>query len=128
MKSVAGRLRMDLAQYREVQAFSQFASDLDKATQAQLQRGARMTALLVQPQYAPMTAAEQVISIFAGFNGYLDEVPVPDISRYESEMQAFVAEKYPEIPETVQRTGLMSDDTQATLRKALDAFNKQFKD
>ncbi len=127
MKSVAGRLRMDLAQYREVQAFSQFASDLDKATQAQLQRGARMTALLVQPQYAPMTAAEQVISIFAGFNGYLDEVPVAAVSRYESEMQAFVAEKYPEIPETVQRTGLMSDDTQATLRKALDAFAKLFK-
>ncbi len=127
MKGVAGRLRLDLAQYREVQAFTMFASDLDKATQAQLQRGARMVELLKQPQYRPMPAEKQVISIFAGYNGYLDELPLEAIGRYETEMLAYMDESYPEVAENIRRTGAMSDDTSTTLKKALEAFKGVFK-
>lgn len=126
MKSVAGRLRLDLAQYREVQAFAQFASDLDRATQAQLQRGARMVRLLIQPQYQPMPVEQQVISIFAGYNGYLDDIPVDAVTRFEKELLAFVAEKYPEIPETIRRTGVLSEETETTLRKAIEEFKAGF--
>jgi F-type H+-transporting ATPase subunit alpha len=127
MKAVAGRLRLDLAQYREVQAFTMFASDLDKATQAQLQRGARMVELLKQPQYRPMPAEKQVMSIFAGYNGYLDDLPLDAISRFEAEMLAYMDEKYPEIAENIRRTGTLPDDASATLKKALDAFKAEFK-
>jgi F-type H+-transporting ATPase subunit alpha len=126
MKSVAGRLRLDLAQYREVQAFAQFASDLDRATQAQLQRGSRMVRLLIQPQYQPMPVEQQVISIFAGYNGYLDDLPVDAVTRFEKELLAFVADKYPEIPETIRRTGVLSEETEATLRKAIEEFKAGF--
>jgi F-type H+-transporting ATPase subunit alpha len=127
LRSVAGRLRLDLAQYREVQAFAQFASDLDKATQAQLHRGTRMVQILCQPQYEPMPVEQQVISIFAGSTGYLDDVDVSDVQRFEKEMHAYLIEHYPEIGEQIRRTKLLSDDTQATLMKALDRFREQFK-
>ena len=126
MKSVAGRLRIDLAQYREVQAFSQFASDLDKATQAQLHRGARMVELLKQPQYQPMPVEQQVISIFAGFNGHLDDLEIRNIARFEQELLSFVADRYPEIPETIRRTGELSSETAATLNRAIQEFKGVF--
>jgi len=126
LRSVAGRLRLDLAQYREVQAFAQFASDLDKATQAQLHRGTRMVQILCQPQYEPMPVEQQVISIFAGSNGYLDDVEVSEVQRFEKEMHAYLIEHYPEIGEQIRRTKLLSDDTQATLEKALGRFREQF--
>jgi len=126
MRTVAGRLRLDLAQYRELQAFAQFASDLDRATQAQLQRGSRMVELLKQPQYQPMPVEQQVISIFAGFNGYLDDLPLSAINKFERELHAFMAEKYPEVAETIRVTGLLSDETQATLRRAVEEFKAGF--
>ena len=126
MKSVAGKLRLDLAQYREVQAFSQFASDLDKATQAQLQRGARMVELLKQPQYQPMPVEQQVISIFAGFNGYLDDLPVDSIRKFEQGLLAFVADRYPDVPEGIRNSGVLSEATETALRRAIEEFKGQF--
>ncbi|NUQ71482.1 MAG: F0F1 ATP synthase subunit alpha [Chthonomonadales bacterium] len=126
LRSVAGRLRLDLAQYREVQAFAQFASDLDKATQAQLHRGARMVRVLCQPQYEPMPVERQVISIFAGTNGYLDAVDVNDVPRFEKDMHAYLEEHYPEIGQQLRKTRLLTDDVQATLTAALDRFRNQF--
>jgi F-type H+-transporting ATPase subunit alpha len=126
LRSVAGTLRLDLAQYREVQAFAQFASDLDKATQAQLHRGSRMVQLLCQPQYQPMPVEQQVVSIFAGSNGYLDAIAVSDIERFEREMHAFLNERYPEIEEQIRKTKQLSDEIQVTLRKALDEFSAKF--
>jgi len=127
MKKVAGRMRLDLAQYREVQAFSQFASDLDKATRDQLERGARLVELLKQPQFKPMPVAQQVVIIFAGYNGYLDDIPVLSIRKFEEEFHPFMAENYPDIMEKISRTKDVDDDTEAALRKAIDAFKAQFK-
>src|SRR5680860_1334685 len=101
MKQVAGTLRLDLAQYREMAAFSQFGSELDKATQAQLARGARMVELLKQDQYKPLSVADQVLSIFAGVNGFLDNVPVNKIREFEQNLLAFIKEKYPNIREDI---------------------------
>src|SRR5213594_90989 len=98
MKQVAGRLRLDLAQYRALAAFAQFGSDLDKATQAQLTRGERMVELLKQGQFMPMPVEQQVVSIWAGANGYLDDLPVESVRRFEKEFLAFVEKNYPEIP------------------------------
>ncbi len=127
MKSVAARLRLDLAQYREVQAFSQFASDLDKATQAQLARGARMVEVLKQPQYEPMPVGKQVIVIYAAYNGYLDDMPIEAIRRFEAEYLKFMADKYPDVQIQIERTGVLSDDTEKTLKKSLDEFKTDFK-
>ncbi|HZT43078.1 MAG TPA: F0F1 ATP synthase subunit alpha [Chthonomonadaceae bacterium] len=127
MKKVAGRMRLDLAQYREVQAFSQFASDLDKATRDQLERGARLVELLKQPQFKPMPVAQQVVIIFAGYNGYLDDIPVNQIRKFEEEFHPFMAENYPDIMEKISRTKDVDDDTEAALRKAIEAFKAQFK-
>src|SRR5207248_7939371 len=102
MKSVAGKLKLELAQYREVQAFAQFASDLDKSTQNQLQRGARMVELLKQPQFNPMPVELQVISIYAGSSGYLDDVPVEAVRKFETDLHAFMADKYPDVAETIR--------------------------
>ena len=95
MKQVSGRLRMDLAQYRELEAFSQFGSDLDKATRAALRRGERMTELLKQPVCSPVDAPDQVVSIFAASEGYTDSVELKDISRFERELVAFVNKEWP---------------------------------
>ncbi|MBM3493673.1 MAG: F0F1 ATP synthase subunit alpha, partial [Armatimonadetes bacterium] len=126
LRTVSGRLRLDLAQYREVQAFAQFASDLDRATQAQLHRGLRMVQLLVQSQYEPMPVEQQVVSIFAGNGGYLDQVETTEVQRFEREMHAYLAERYPEIGEQIRKTRLLSDDLQATLTKALEQFKNLF--
>ncbi len=127
MKKVAGKMRLDLAQYREVQAFSQFASDLDKATRDQLDRGARLVEILKQPQYLPMSVDKQVTIIYAGYNGYLDDVAVKDIRKWEDQFHPFMAENYPDIMEKISRTKDLDSDTEAALGKAITAFKAQFK-
>ncbi len=126
MKQVAGKLKMDLAQYREVQAFAQFASDLDKVTQLQLQRGQRMMELLKQPQYHPMPVVDQVVVLYAASNGYLDNVALPDVARWEKELLAFVHDKYPEVPEFIQREKQLDDNIRTALEKACKDFMGSF--
>jgi F-type H+-transporting ATPase subunit alpha len=126
MKSVGGRLRLELAAYREKAAFAQFGSDLDKATQQQLQRGERMTELLKQAQYAPQSMEEQVIVIFAGTNGFVDDYPVGVLGRYEAEMMSFIKSRKKEILETIRTTGKLDGDVEKQLREALTEFAKQF--
>ncbi len=124
---VAGRMRLDLAQYREVQAFSQFASDLDKATRDQLERGARLIEILKQPQYSPMPIEQQVTIIYAGNNGYLDDLPIASIRRFEEEFHPYMAESYPDIMEKIRRTKDLDATTEEALGKAISAFKGQFK-
>ncbi len=127
LRAVSGRLRLELAQYREVQAFAQFASDLDKATQAQLHRGLRMVQLLVQSQYEPMPVARQVVSILAGNGGYLDAIEVGEVQRFEREMHAYLEEHYPQIGEELRKTKELTEDLQQQITKALDRFAERFR-
>src|SRR4051794_38164886 len=126
MKSVAGRLRLDLAQYRALEAFAQFGSDLDKASQAQLARGARMVELLKQPQYRPVPVEEQVISLWAGANGYLDDVPVEDVRRFEAELLEFMRTRKEEVGKAIVEGGALTDDVEAQLKEAVEEFTKGF--
>ncbi len=127
MRQVAGRLRLDLAQYRALAAFAQFGSDLDKATQAQITRGERMVELLKQGQFAPMPIEHQVVSIWSGTNGYLDDVPVVAVRRFEQEWLGFVAKSYGEILVNVRTQKVISDGDQGRLHEAVKAFKSQFK-
>jgi F-type H+-transporting ATPase subunit alpha len=127
MRQVAGKLRLDLAQYRALAAFAQFGSDLDKTTQAQLTRGERMVELLKQGQFAPMPVEQQVISIWAGTNGFLDDVPVTAARTFEQQWLAFVEKKYPEVAHNIRKTKMISDDDQKRLGEACLAFKKEFK-
>jgi F-type H+-transporting ATPase subunit alpha len=127
MRQVAGRLRLDLAQYRALAAFAQFGSDLDKATQAQITRGERMVELLKQGQFMPMPVEDQVVSIWAGANGYLDDVPVAAVRRFEAEWLPFVAKNYPEVVHNIRTAKQMSDEDQKRLNEACKAFKAQFK-
>jgi F-type H+-transporting ATPase subunit alpha len=127
MRRVAGRLRLDLASYRALAAFAQFGSDLDKATRAQLTRGERMVELLKQEQYAPMPVEQQVISLFAGVNGYLDDLPVEAVRRFEQEFLAFIEKEYPEVPHDIRTTRDLSDPDQARLHEAAKKFKTVFK-
>jgi F-type H+-transporting ATPase subunit alpha len=127
MKAVAGKLKLDLAQFREVQAFSQFASDLDKATQAQLARGLRFVEILKQPPYKPLPLEKQVAAIYAANNGYLDDLPVNAVRRFETEFIAFLLDKYPEVLETISRDKALTAETGQTLNSALDQFKAGFK-
>ena len=122
MKQVAGRLRLDMAAYRELAAFALMASDLDKATQQQLGRGQRMQEILKQPQYQPMSLSDQVIVLFAGTNGYADEVPVTSMPRWQSDLLRFMESSYPEIGRDISEKKLISDSTRGNLTKALNAF------
>ncbi len=122
MKSVAGRMKLELAQFRELAAFAMFASDLDKATRAQLDRGQRLTELLKQPQYQPMSLDKQVTIIFAATNGYLDDVPVDKVRAFEAAFHRFLDASHPEIGKTIAEKKEFSAETQAALRKALDEF------
>lgn len=124
MKQVAGTLRLDLAQYREMAAFSQFGSELDKATQAQLARGARMVELLKQDQYKPLSVADQVLSIFAGVNGFLDNVPVNKIREFEQNMLAFIKEKHPNIREDIVTKKKIDDEFGGKLKSIISEFKK----
>jgi F-type H+-transporting ATPase subunit alpha len=126
MRKVAGSLRLDMAQYRELEAFAQFGSDLDKATQRQINRGRRLVEILKQPQYVPMPAERQVMILFAGAFGYLDEVPVESVSEYEKQMLEFVATKQPEIFKEIKEKGIISDELEGKMKKALDQFKGMF--
>ena len=126
MRSVAGSLRLDLAQYRELAAFAQFGSDLDKITQATLLRGDRMVEALKQGQYEPRTLEDQVMILFAGTQGHLDEIAVADIRRFESEFRDFVEKEYPDVPHSIASEKIISDETKKKLVDALTAFKRQF--
>ncbi len=122
MKKVAGRLRLDLAQYRELAAFAQLSSDLDPATRAQLNRGEKMTELLKQPQYEPIPMEEQVVVIWAGGNGYLDDLPTPAVAEFSREFVAFLKTGHGDVLRTIRDTGRLEEETEAALRKAADEF------
>ena len=126
MKQVAGQLRLDLAQYRELAAFAQFAADLDKGTRDRLDRGQRMTELLKQPQYEPMPFAKQVMSIFAGARGFLDDVPLDRVRDFEKSLLRFMDQTHPEVEADITKNGRISDETEQTLRAAVEEFKKTF--
>jgi F-type H+/Na+-transporting ATPase subunit alpha len=124
MKQVAGRLRLDMASYRELAAFALMASDLDKATQQQLGRGQRMQEILKQPQYSPMSLPDQVIVLFAGTNGYADQVPVGSMAQWQTDLLKFMDASYPEIGRDIAEKKMITDSTRASMAKALDAFRR----
>ncbi|NLI80237.1 MAG: F0F1 ATP synthase subunit alpha [Deltaproteobacteria bacterium] len=126
MKQVAGRLRLDLAQYRELEAFAKFGSDLDKSTQAQLNRGMRLVELLKQPQYQPMPAEKMVLSLYSGTRGFLDAIPVDRVQQYEVQMLSFVERKYPEILSEIKEKNVISDELDAKIQKVLGEFGEVF--
>jgi len=125
-KQVAGTLRLDLAQYRELQAFAQFASDLDESSRKQLERGQRMVELLKQPPYAPIPVEKQVLIIFAGSRGHLDGIEVKETSRFEAELNSFVEAKYPEILEQIKTKKALDKELEELLNKALNEFKATF--
>jgi F-type H+-transporting ATPase subunit alpha len=126
MKQVAGTLRLDLAQFRELAAFAQFGSDLDKATLAQLNRGQRMVELLKQDQYVPMPVAQQILVIFAGTNGYVDDVPVNAVKKFEQELLRFVTSKYQSLLSDIATKKQLDDDLKARAKAAIEEFKKTF--
>jgi F-type H+-transporting ATPase subunit alpha len=126
MKTVAGGLKLALSQYRDLEAFASFASDLDAASRAQLDRGARLVELLKQPQYSPYPVERQVVSIWAGSEGYLDDVPVEDVSRFEREFLDQLQRSHSGVLDAIRETGQLSDDTVASLKDAIEEFKKGF--
>lgn len=126
MKKVAGSLKIDLAQYRELEAFAKFGSDLDKATQKILAKGARLVELLKQGQYVPLQVEKQVVSVFLGTNNYLDTIDVKEVKRFEKEFHEFAELKYPAIYENIRSTKELKEDTVQLLKKAADEFIEKF--
>jgi F-type H+-transporting ATPase subunit alpha len=126
MKKVAGSIKLELAQYREMAAFAQFGSDLDAATQRLLARGARLTELLKQPQFNPMPVEEQVASIYAGTNGFIDSVETSAVTRYEAAMLSYLRSEHADILKTIRETKKLEDETAAKLKDALTEFGKTF--
>ena len=126
MKKVAGRLRLDLAQYRELEAFAAFGSDLDAASKAQLERGARLVELLKQPQYKPQAMEREVVSVWSGTTGQLDDVPVEDIRRFDAEFLDYLDRAQPGVFAGIRETTDLSDDTVAVLESSIAEFKKQF--
>jgi F-type H+-transporting ATPase subunit alpha len=126
MKQVAGRIKLELAQYREMAAFAQFASDLDASTQKLLARGARLTELLKQPQFKPMAVEDQVVAIFAGVRGYLDGVRADDVTRFETALMSEIRAKHGDILKAIREQKEISNDTEAKLKAVLDQFVKTF--
>jgi len=122
MKQVAGKLRLELAQYRELEAFAKFGSDLDKSTQAQLNRGMRLVELLKQPQYQPMPAEREVMSLYSGTRGFLDSIPVEKVGQYEQQMLAFVERNYPEIFAEIKEKNIIGDSLDEKMAAALKEF------
>ena len=127
MKQVAGRLRLDMAAFRELAAFAQFGSDLDKSTQAQLNRGLHLQEILKQPQYEPMSLENQVMIIFAGTQGYTDKIPLEQMRAWETSMLRFMESSYPDIGKDIAEKKRITDETTEKLRSALDAFNSTWK-
>jgi len=125
IKSVSGTLKLELAQYRSLEAFALFASDLDATSRRQLDRGARLTELLRQPQYSPFPVEKQVVSIWAGTNGKLDDVPIEDVLRFEAELHDYLG-RNTKILDTIRDSGKLEDDVKAELEKSVDAFKKEF--
>ena len=126
IKQVSGTLRLDLASFRELQAFAQFASDLDEHSRAQLERGQRMVEVLKQPPYQPIPVERQVVIIFAGANGYLDDIPVSSVTKFEAELYPFMEAKYSNIFDAIRESKKIDADTEADLKKALDDFKTSF--
>jgi F-type H+-transporting ATPase subunit alpha len=126
MKQVAGTLRLDLAQYRELEAFAQFASDLDEASRKQLERGMRMVEVLKQPPYSPLPVEKEVVIIYAGVNGFLDDIPVSAIGKFEQELYAFIEAKYPQIYELIRERKALDDEIRELLNKAIEEFKAGF--
>ena len=126
MRQVAGTLRLDLAQYRELAAFAQFGSDLDKATQAQLNRGRRLVEILKQPQYRPLAVEKQVAIIYAATKGFVDPVAVEDIPRYEDELYRFLETRHPGVLSGIAEKKILDDEVKGALESALKEFGQQF--
>jgi F-type H+-transporting ATPase subunit alpha len=126
MKKIAGSLRLDLAAYRELEAFAQLGTELDPATQRQLDRGARMVELLKQPQYAPFTLADQVVSIFTGTKGYLDNLPVHRVRDFENGLLKHVRDEFPEVRDELQKKGELTDELTAKLTRIVENYKAQF--
>ncbi|MFZ5968894.1 MAG: F0F1 ATP synthase subunit alpha [Bacillota bacterium] len=127
MKKVAGKIKLELAQYRELAAFAQFGSDLDKDTQERLAQGERLMEILKQPQYAPIKVEHQVMVIFAAINKYLRDIPVPAVKRFEAEFIQFMDSNYAEIGKAIKETGVLSDETESKLKAAIEEFKVVFK-
>jgi F-type H+-transporting ATPase subunit alpha len=128
MKQVAGTLRLDLAQYRELEAFAAFGSDLDKSTQRQLTRGARLVQILKQPQYQPLPMEKQVSILYAGTRGYLDNYPLDAVAKYEEGLYAFIEDRYPKIFEELKDKLEFTDSIEEMIKKALAEYGEEFKD
>ena len=126
MKSVAGMLRLELAQYRELVAFAKFGSELDKATQAQLTRGERLVEILKQPQYEPMPVEDQIMIIYIGEKGYLDDLPIDRVKDFESGIYQFIREKYPQVPRDIREKKELSEELEKMLDRAAEEFKKNF--
>jgi F-type H+-transporting ATPase subunit alpha len=126
MKAVAGRLKLELAQYREMAAFAQFAGDLDKVTRDQLERGARLVEILKQGQYEPLSVERQVVIIYAGTRGYVDRLAISQIAAYEKGLSDFIEKKYPKIYETLRTKKALDDETEKLLKTALEEFGTAF--
>ncbi|MBV9524571.1 MAG: F0F1 ATP synthase subunit alpha, partial [Candidatus Dormibacteraeota bacterium] len=126
MKQVAGQLRLDLARYRDLAAFAQFASDLDRRTREQLERGQRMTEVLKQPQYEPVPLGKQVVQIFAGARGYLDDVGIDRVADFERSLMRFLDQNKPEIEKDIVEQGKITDETEKELRSAIEDFKKGY--
>ena len=126
MRQVAGTLRLDLAQFRELQAFAQFGSDLDKATQAQLARGQRLTEILKQPQYSPMDVEKQVLVIWAATNGYTDDIAVDDVRRFETGLLSFVENSHPGLLADIADKKILTDEIKAGLKQVLEDFKVEW--
>jgi F-type H+-transporting ATPase subunit alpha len=126
MKSVAGQLRLELSQYRDLAAFSKLASDLDKATQAQLSRGEKITETLKQPQFEPLALDQQVIQIYAGVKDFLADVPTERISQFHKQFYEFLQTAHPDIPKTIAERKEITDDVRSNLDAAIAEFKKRF--
>ena len=126
MKKIAGTIRIDLAQYRELASFAQFGSELDAETSERLAQGVRIKEILKQPQYQPMPVEYQVIILFVATGKYLLDVPVDQITRFESEFFEFLDRKYPEIPKAIREEKVISEETEKALRSAIDSFKAEF--
>jgi F-type H+-transporting ATPase subunit alpha len=126
MKQIAGTMRLELAQYREMAAFAQFASDLDAKTRAQLDRGARLVEILKQRQYVPLPVEKQILIIYAATQGYVDEYPTEVLSRYEEELGKYVEAKHSTLLAEILEKKVLDDDLKGKMKKALDGFKKRF--
>ena len=126
MKKIAGTLRLDLAQYRELAAFAQFGSDLDPATQKQLTRGARLVELLKQPQYKPLAVEKQVVIIYAGTKGYMDDLELEQVRDFEEGLYSFIENRYPELFEKIKSEGKLTDEIVKKLGEVITEYKKDF--